>query len=161
MKHCESYAHRYAKETLAAWFREKWIINRENGYPNSYFIFDWSPDNDDGDHGIKMEYPILKRKLKNGEEEILGVSSVWSSYPIVPENSEELRVEAILDIGVCSKGKLVYGFEIVHKHPCTPKKIVFLKELHKKYGLRVYEINASWILDQIRRPSRLDMLEIT
>lgn len=155
MIQCESYAHRYAKDVLASWFREKWILNREKGYPNSYSIFEWSPDPSDGDHGIRLEYPIISRKLKNGETEILGVSPVWDTYPATL--SPDCTIEAVLDVAVCSKDKLVYGLEIVHKHTCTERKIRFLKNI----GLKVYEINATWILDQVRRPANLLMSEVS
>jgi len=160
MKQCESYAHKYAKETVAQWFKEKWLINRDKGYRNSYFIFDWNPDNNDGDHGIKLEYPILIRKLQHGEEEVLGVATAWKQYPKEPL-ADNIRIEAVLDIAVCSNDKLLYGFEIVHKHKCTIKKLSFLKKLKQDYGVTVYEINASWVLDQIHRPATLVMTEVS
>lgn len=161
MQHKESYAHKFAKETVSSWFKEKWQENKLKQLKNSYFIFEWQPDVLDEQHGMLLEYPILSRKLIDGTREILGVTAIWDKYPDLENLASDLRVEAVLDIGICSNGKLVYGLEIVHKHPCTPKKLVFIKQMQMKYGLKVYEINASWVLDQIRRPSCIEMTDIS
>jgi len=157
---CESYAHRFAKETLAAWFREKWKINRDHGESPSYYLFNWNPDSNDGQHGIYLEYPLLSRKLADESVEILGAKPAWKKYPKLPPDSDKLSIEAVLDVAVCSNGKLLYGFEIVHKHPCTPGKLIFLKELRKKYGIKVYEVSARWILDQVKRPVNLKLTPV-
>lgn len=158
MKHTESYAHKFAKETVASWFREKWDQPSGRG---SYFTFDWQPDPSDGQHGIKLEYPILSRSMADGTKEILGISTVWDKYPDLDCLAAKMQVEAVLDIGICSNGKLVYGIEIVHKHPCSAKKLLFLKQMQLKYGLKVYEVNASWILDQVRRPPCFEMADVS
>ena len=149
---CESYAHRYAKQTLADWFREKYQANKKRSHPTSYYIFDWLPQNGDG---VYMEYPLLSRRV-NDKIEVFGINK-WSKYPTIPPTNPDIIVEGVLDVAICSRGKLSYGFEIVHKHKCGPKKISFLKHLRTTYGIPVYEISASWILDQIKRPPNLSL----
>ena len=152
----ESYAHKYAKIVLAEWFREKIRYNQENGYNNSYYIFNWEPNTTSGLlSGVFLEYPILSRQITAGTE-ILGVKPIWTVYPnmeLAQKNGR--KIEAVLDIAVCDNDTIKYGFEIVYKHKTPPSKIAFLKTLTEKYGVKVYEIDALWILNQVHRPSNL------
>lgn len=161
MRNCESYAHKFAKQTLADWFKEKWLINRDKNIPNSYFIFDWNPNISDGNHGVYFEYPVIERTLSSGQKEILGLSPVWDQIPDLTALTADKQIMSVFDIVVCDSDRVRYAFEINHKHPCSTRKIKLLKEFSQKYGLEVYEIDASWILNQVKRPNKLEMLKLT
>lgn len=153
----ESYAHRYAKNIIKDWFIEKWNNNQAKGFPNNYYIFDWIADFRDPMRGIRVEYPIISRKMEDGKVEIFGIDPIWTEYPDLQKVSDNGRIiNAVLDVAVCSEGKLKYGIEIVYKHRTTAIKSKFLKQ----QGIKVYEISALWILNQIRCPASLQLIEL-
>lgn len=158
---CESYAHLYAKQVVADWFREKFGINRKKGRRNSYYIFDWIPDWGDLQGGVMLEYPVLERTLTNGQKDYLGLASQWSKYPDLNQLNDGLKVACVFDVVVCSNGKVRYVFEIVHKHKCSPRKIALLKLFKLQHGIDVYEVNASWVLNQIKRPPLMENTHLT
>lgn len=140
----ESYAHYYAKRTLANWFIE---MSREAGPVKRYGPHRWTPR--PGLSGVWEEYPILRRKV-NGE--LLGITPTWRELPDLSEESLEerqLEVVCILDVAIGSQSQLEYGYEIEYKHPVPARKRRFLAQL----PFPSYEINAIWILDQCRRPT--------
>ena len=71
---------------------------------------------------VFTHYPLLSRKV-NGKSEVFGVNK-WSKYPVLPPTNPDIIVEGVLDVAVCSKGKLVYGFEIVHKQNVVLKNFI-------------------------------------
>ena len=155
MSFSESYAHYSAKYIFRDWLVDKWRFNKKLGYRNTFFIFDWKIDLSDTDCGIRVEYPILSKIINTsndlGTKDILGLKQTWSKYPDLEKAKENgLFVEAIIDIVICEDHRPKYGIEIVYKHPCTERKIRFLKSL-TGYDIRfpVYEVSATWILDQI------------
>jgi len=94
-----------------------------------------------------LEYPILERTLTNGKKDYLGLASQWSKYPDLEQLNDGLKVACVFDVVVCSKGKVRYVFEIVHKHKCSPRKIALLKLFKLQHGIDVYEVDATWILN--------------
>lgn len=154
----ESYMHRYAKDVVRSWFLEKNKPHR----PSSYFIFDWNAHNDSF---IQEEYPVLRRKSSNGSNEncndIFGVGTVWGdNFPDLDNLKEGIEIATIFDLAIIDNGKVKYAIEIVHKHKCSAQKLVLLKEIKKKYGTQVYEIDASWVMSQVRRPAKIEMIAV-
>lgn len=153
----ESYAHRYAKETVYNWFREKWERNHKEGYHNNYYMFDWVADETDRERGVRMEYPIISRRVASGQVEVYGVNPVWSDYPDLNKiQNMGRKIGAVLDIAICSEGRIKYGIEIVYKHRTPKSKIKFLQE----QGIRGYEISAMWVLNQVKCPPSLQLTNI-
>lgn len=147
-RQCESYLHRYAKDVLASWFMEQNRAGR-------YYVFDWRP----GQCRVPMEYPILSRVVRSADggppqKEYFGVDPAWDRLPDLEKAAERgLRLEAVLDLGLCLDGQLVAALEVVNTHACTPQKVSLLQKL----GVACYELDALWIMSQIRRPPKLSM----
>lgn len=160
----ESYAHYYAKETFKEWLHRTWDFNRAHGYKNVLSIFDWEIDCSDPQKGVRLEYPIYSKTLSDGRKDILGLRSLWKELPTEEQVQRgNLLLEATIDLVICEKGRAKYGIEIVHKHICGQKKRDFLSSL-KSLGIDfpVYEVSASWILDQLHGfvPKQLDMVRV-
>jgi hypothetical protein len=132
----ESYMHYYAKLTAVNWFRDSEKRFSEDNR-KTFYTFDWVFDRD-RQTGVMMEYPIYS----GGE----GVAPPWRAYP----NKQEAP-QMILDIAIISEGRVKYAVEVVHKHPCTKMK----RETLEKYGIKLFEISATWILDQVRKPNKI------
>lgn len=164
--HRESNAHYYAKLAVENWFTGRYQWNKKNNYNNVLYIFDWQPAADDPQCGVRREYPLLSKALQNGNKDILGVT-VWDKYPDLNQDNltaKGLKLEAVIDIVVCSNGRIKYGLEIVHKHRCTQTKIDFLKSLKSHaVDFTVYEISAEWILSQMygKIPPRMPLERVT
>ena len=157
----ESYAHYYSKDILMSWFKKKYDPKKKS---SNLFIFDWETDFRDPDKGIRLEYPIISREVK-GEKEYIGMDPVWprNQHPNLEKVIENGRqVEAVIDLVVISNGKVKYGLEVVYKHPCSVSKLLFLREMKKKYGFAVYEISAEWIMGQLtdKIPSILEVKSV-
>ena len=148
----ESYAHYYSKEILMSWFKKKYDSKKTT---SNFYIFDWDTEFRDPDRGIRLEYPIISREIKKSEltiKEYIGMDPAWprNQYPDLEKVLKNGRqIEAIIDLVVISNGKVKYGLEVVHKHPCSVSKLLFLREMKKKYGFSVYEISAEWIMNQL------------
>lgn len=146
----ESYMHYYAKEVIQGWFISAWKFNRRNGYDNKLYIFDWKVDCSDQNYGIRLEYPILSKIRPDGSKMVLGIDTIWSTYPDLDNLGHGVKVEAVIDVVIIEDTKVKYGIEVVHKHICTKNKRLFLKE--QLSSVPVYEISAEWVLGQIRGP---------
>lgn len=154
----ESNAHYYAKETFKEWLDKTTVYNKKHGYKNVLSHLEW-----DGE--VYLEYPIYSKKLVSGAKDIIGLYSCWTEYPTEDHvKASNLHMEASIDIVIGDKGKPRYGIEIVHKHLCSETKRKFLRSLKEQYGInfQVYEVSASWVLDQIHGfvPKILDMVRI-
>jgi len=155
--HTESYMHLYAKEVFRNWLQETFEAHRK-----SYFIFDWQ-----GEGNVKVEYPIWSRQKasenceedpSSAEREIFGISTAWDQYPDPAEMEKRgFRLDAVVDLVICDGKKVKYGIEVVYKHSTPPWKCDFLT----KCKLPTYEILAVWIMNQVRKPSNLDIKKIT
>jgi len=141
----ESYLHRYAKEVFASWIREK-----ISGPAGSYFIFDWKEGCQ-----VKLEYPIWSREITDSTtKEIFGINPIWNDAPDYNTLiSRGFRLEAVIDIAICDGSRLKYAVEVVHTHKTPCNKLHFLGT----HGIPVYEISATWIMNQIKRPSNPDL----
>ena len=161
-KSTESNAHYYGKIVFRDWLWKKSDYNRKHNYKNVLSIFEW--DCNDVNKGVLLEYPILSKTLTDGRKDILGLRSVWSEYPTAEQILQrKLRIEATIDLVIYEKGRIKYGIEIVHKHVCTKAKREFLYSLNEyNIDFPVYEVSASWILDQIngRIPSSINMVRV-
>jgi len=141
----ESYLHRYAKKVFVEWFNSKLEGHQQHG---SYFIFDWRKRGQ-----IFEEYPIWFRSRADSTQiEYFGIDPIWETIP----NHDEMiargfELKAVVDLMICDGSRAKYAIEVVHTHPTPPWKIQFLQEQE----IWVYEISASWIMNQIQRPSIL------
>ena len=143
---CESYAHLYSKQILKDWLISKWSETTLSG---DFDVFSWNAPYSDPDRGVRLEYPIIEV-----DKSYLGMDPVWTTYPNLEKVKEAGKtISAVIDLVILSDGKPKYGLEVVHKHNCSNTKLVTLAKLKHKYGFQVYEINTSWILDQIQRPA--------
>jgi hypothetical protein len=147
MKNRESYMHYYAKEILQKWLISAWKYNDKNSYENKLYILEWLIDHKEDNYGIRLEYPILVKKSGN---HVMGVDHVWSIYPDLNKLSDDVKVEAVLDVAIIENGSLKYGLEVVHKHTCSQYKRDFLKR--QCPTVKIYEISAEWILNQLNEP---------
>ena len=146
----ESYMHHYAKEIIQSWLISAWQFNRKNNYTNTLFIFEWKVDCSDSNYGIRLEYPILSKLRPDSTKMVLGVDTAWTSYPNLDKLTDGVKIESVLDLAIIEDGKVKYGIEVVHKHICSKRKRIFLKE-HAPH-IPVYEISAEWVLGQVRGP---------
>jgi hypothetical protein len=155
----ESYMHKMAKEVLKKWLEE---TKTDDGYMS----IDCIGFRSNRKSGIFLEYPICTnitttwpdpayQNLNSWErnwDEIEGECNeyvptydecvnIYKSYPI-----------AIIDVVCSHKGSPSIGIEICHKNPVSQTKINKLKEI----GVDdLIEIDAEWILQQTKRPSKL------
>jgi len=154
----ESNAHYYAKLVFCKWCEKTFEYNRKHGYKNVLSHLEWN-----GAVPL-LEYPILSKALVDGSRDILGLSNVWASYPTEQQRQEgNLRTEAVIDLVLCDNGRPKYGIEVVHKHPCSASKRVFLHGLREAgYDFVVYEVSAEWILDQLHDhvPKILNLIRV-
>jgi hypothetical protein len=154
-RECESYAHLYSKQILKDWLISKWDEKELTG---NYDIFTWFSPFTDEDRGIRLEYPIISRSISKNTE-YYGMDPGWIEYPDLKKVVDSGRsISSVIDLVIMDHGKPKYGLEIVHKHECSRSKLITLAKLKLEYGFDVYEISATWILDQIRRPSSLSSL---
>lgn len=161
-KNTESYAHLYSKQVVNDWLHERWQHCQKNHRPVTFCILDWVAYYNESNRGIFEEYPILSRCLKNGEKEFLGINPIWDKIPDIEKCKERgLTVETVFDVAISSHKKLKYGLELVWKHPCSKSKIAFLKWLKEKHGVKTYELDALWVLSQVRCPTTLKMREVS
>jgi hypothetical protein len=142
--------HYYAKEVIQEWLISAWRFNQKHSYDNKLFIFDWKINCCDPNYGIRLEYPILSKLRPDGTKMVLGTDTVWTEYPDFERLTEGIKVEAVLDVALIEDKRVKYGIEVVHKHVCSKRKRLFLKEECK--DMEVYEISAEWVLGQVRRP---------
>jgi hypothetical protein len=156
----ESYMHYYAKSILEEWLISAWNYNKQHGYDNKLYIFEWKIDCSINNCGVRLEYPILSKQMADGTTTtLLGVSHAWHDYPDLDKLAAGVKVEVVLDVAIIENGALKYGIEVVHKHACSKKKREFLTLHRSKF--KVYEISAEWILSQVRSnipPKKLPLI---
>jgi hypothetical protein len=88
-------------------------------------------------------------------DEIVGGYGGWNEYvPTYDEcvNTHKSYPIAIIDVVCSHKGSPRIGIEICHKNPVSQTKINKLKEIGVD---SLIEIDAEWILQQTKRPSKL------
>ena len=166
----ESYKHKTAKEVLKKWFEE---TETDDGYMRIGDIGFRS----NRKSGIFLEYPIctnitatnfhpdyqnMNRWEKNWDEIIylhheLDDDSLNTCDEYVPTYDECVNTYksypiAIIDVVCSHKGSPTIGIEICHKNPVSNTKINKLKQVGVD---TLIEIDAEWILQQTKRPSKL------
>lgn len=175
----ESYSHHYAKHVLREWLTKKWIKCSKTADRANFYIFDWNIDHRDDNYGIYLEYPIVSSPIvvsdqsntpstpithsTPSQKEFFGINATWKNYPDLSEKSlksNNLTVEAIIDLVICDNGKPKYGIEVVHKHICSAHKRKFLSQFEPEF--KVYEISSSWIMSQLCNmiPGKLPLIGI-
>ena len=151
----ESYKHYYAKEVLKSWLSSD-ILN----YNKNEFIFNFS-ENIYNNNCIELEYPIYKNDSMNSIKYNWNMLLGDGKTPLNP-TYEELKKQriypvAIVDLVILDNNKPKYYIEVFHKHKTTNEKIQKLKDL----GItELYEIEADYILNQIKKPDYLKMERI-
>ena len=150
----ESYKHKLAKQILKGWFDNSDIGDGACELGDIYFRHNWGECG-----GVLLEYPICK--FNNGTDS-------WNDYVvenfiksenciIIPTyqecvNGYNSHPIAIIDVVCCHKGRPQIGIEICHKNQVSQEKIKKLKE----FGVeQLIEIDADWILNQVKMPSQL------
>jgi len=146
--HTESYKHKMSKDVLKNWF-----------FSDCKGIGSFKLDRIDG---IWFEYPICIfdgysswthnwNEIANDQQKFLlsdkegyiptyeECKDIFKSYPI-----------AIIDVVCASGGNPKYGFEICHKNPVSKEK---LQKLFNANIKGIYEVNADWILNQVKPPN--------
>ncbi len=174
----ESYKHKMAKEVLKGWLEE--YNNKENKLKTNYKDVNISFRGD-----IWLEYPIVKYDninsiewdwdniLRNNKwnknisiddykeyikdmeyEEIEPYEAYVDGYTFIPTYKECVDNGyypiSIIDLVCCHKGHPFYCFEICHKNPISNEKIDKLDDIPY-----LIEIDADWILNQVKKPEIL------
>ena len=148
----ESYTHHYAKEVL-----KSWLSSDKINMDKKEFIFKYS-ENEYNNNVVELEYPIYKNgsmdSIKYNWNLLLGDGC----NPLIPtyDQLKQKRIFpiAIVDLVILDNNKPKYYLEIYHKHKTSIEKIKKLEAL----GIdNLYEIDAGWILDQIKKPQYLKL----
>ena len=132
-----------------------WGIFEE--YPICDFQRDGQPVWDEDDWWEHKEFAARggPKGLIVDEYEWEGTSCKCKWMPRPPTRDELITIglapRAILDIACTHKGNVLFGVEIVHKHPIPPQKAVFLETC----GFPIFEVKASWLLSQVSIPKRM------
>lgn len=161
----ESYLHKYAKVVVCSWLRKKIRLGKNFKGLNNLDIC-LIDDAKSPMFNVFDEYPVCMCSDID-DNVIIGVDVLWDVW--LQENNlldkiksrnkiptkfeldqlkDKLKCITIFDIGIIDQGKLKYVIEIKHTHPCTPKKIKFIKE-HNLIG---YELDAQKIMEQVKLP---------
>ena len=160
--HKESIAHCTAKTHLANWLRDSSPDGDYFKYPlRNGGNLSWRPNNS---NTVWVEYPF--------DVEYYGLNPTWDEYDpaedgynfgiewykgTCPTFEECLMVGRppvyIVDIALRSKGTIAAVIEVVHKNYPSDKKL----EYFRKASVPLYTVNASWILNQIEKPSSLNL----
>lgn len=166
--HNESYMHLNAKQVLKNWFD-----NTLEDPGSSWKTIDPFDFRSNRASGVWLEYPICVGKDINSwesnwdeiileqisdYEQINNDRSILSKYkeyvPTYDECVNKFRVYpiAVIDIVITHKGMPKYAIEICHKNPVSIEK----KEKLKEIGVaELYEIDASWIMNQTKIPNEI------
>jgi len=155
----ESYMHKMAKEVLKKWFEETKTIGGIMSIGDIGFRSNRTS-------GIFLEYPICTNITtthshpdnsweRNWDEIVEGEEECFNEY--VPTYDECVNIYksypiAIIDVVCSHKGSPRICIEICHKNPVSQTKINKLKEIGVDC---LIEIDAEWILQQTKRPSKL------
>lgn len=172
-KSVESYKHKFAKGLLAQWLREMdeyehFPVQWDSAMRNKLYLLSdlsWRSNRGAPYWGVYEEYPLADPvydgsgcvlawdEMKAIDEEVREEEYDWEG--IIPSYSELVSKNnppvCILDVIVLHKGLVHYGFEICHQNPVSERKADILNCL----GFPTYEIEAEWILRQVKRPSSL------
>lgn len=159
-QHCESYAHKSAKEVLKKWFDE-----------SAHCPSAWQGIGDikfrtNRVSGVWLEYPLVdlgycNSMVTNWDEIWLTEDGEFGSefVPTYEQCLEKYKVApfAVIDVVCTHKGSPSIGIEICHKNPVSKKKLQKIIDFKESSGanLELIEISAEWILSQTKPPSKL------
>lgn len=166
----ESYLHKYAKVVVASWLRRKIRIGTKfkglNNIPLDLKIKEKGPM-----FGVYTEFPVCK-VIDEQNNVLIGIDCTWEEWLIKQGESvkskskiptlyelqttfkNKLKILAIFDLVIIDEKRLKYVFEIEHTHPSTSKKIRFIKD----HGLIGYEISAQKVMEQVKLPYTITIL---
>jgi hypothetical protein len=152
----ESYMHKAAKNVLRDW------LSTGDGY--DLRKLDPLSFRSNRKCGVWLEYPVAEVDGTNSIEWLWDEQDLSKGiHEYVPTYEECVRrgvyPVAVLDMAIVHKGTIMYGIEICHKHPTGKEKIEKITKLLKNtgFGFTLYEIDASWIMNQVERPKSLKM----
>ena len=168
-KECESYKHKSAKKVFIDWYNKKeedygeyikFDTNfTESGEPvNISWRSNWA--------GVIEEYPIVIDEKKginsvnsNIMEQGLGGVDAQECFDSVVPTFDQLKQQdiyplAIVDLVPIHKGIPAYFIEICHKNPVNSEKV---KKLEEAGVFNLIEIDADWILNQVKVPDKLNI----
>jgi hypothetical protein len=158
-KEKESYKHKFAKEVLKEWFIGGNCMDKINFSPNRPI-------------GVWLEYPIVVEEGTNSIE--MNWDEIWPYDPDfrLSENSvfcedsvptfkqciqKKCYPKRIIDVVLSHKGVPAYFIEVCYRHPIPLEKVIELYLL----GVRnLIEVDADWVLRQIKRPNKLKYIEL-
>lgn len=160
----ESLAHRTAKEALAQWLREAPVRGQDD-----YWIYPvrdgkrlaWRPS---WGSPVFVEYPFCRDGY--------GARPTWDevSWEFDDEHGPSYKGDSptfdecvlmghppafVADIALRHKGTIIAVIEVVHKHPPSDEKILFFMES----GIDLYVADSIWVLNQVRQPSELFLID--
>jgi len=148
-KENESYKHKAAKEVLKEWFYGGGKLGDIGFEPNRPC-------------GVFLEYPIVKNERYdsvawNWDEQLKNPktpSGDWDEYVPTYEDCVELGIypKRVVDVVFTHKGSPYWFIEICHTNPTSREKI---EELQSLGVCNLIEIDADWILNQTKIPTRL------
>lgn len=181
----ESYKHQFAKTTLANWLREvsdfdvwtsigdiRWRTNRPG--PN-FGIWTEYPVCLDAKNEIVGLCPVWDEENWDGSEEhdtdhedpcdFRLYTKPDSLLNVRPPTYDEviamgLTPIAIFDVAIQHKGGITDVFEVVHRSPISATKAEYLNRICSKHYIRIYTIDADWILSRVKRPDKLEYQKV-
>jgi hypothetical protein len=173
-KHNESYKHKFAKDLLAKWIYDQnkkggWSFNTLNKQTKEIKYIGGDANR------IFVEYPIVYDI--NDEKHFNSQNCVWDEFYDYKEKSvidmynictpsptydfcveKKLIPKCIFDVATSEKGIINCLFEVVHKNPISDEKLNIINEilsLSNHGGLTIIEIDADWILSQVKIPDTI------
>ena len=166
----ESYKHKCAKEIFKQWCQERPRDKYGDVEPwptNFNETISWRSNRT---QEAWLEYPIVvndkTNSVKHVWDEIWHFSDLKEYYwpdpdwkenfvPTYTECIEKNRIPiAVIDVVLPHKGTLYFCVEICHTNPVSDEKI---KKLQQAGVRHLIEIDAEWILRQIKIPSKLQI----
>lgn len=141
----ESYMHAAARGTVAVWLSN--ILEQVRDDYVQFGPLGWRAQ-----RRIYEEYPIVKEHEALVWDEM---EPEWGDHPTYEQLAAVGRYPLmVLDIAIPHKGMICNAVEIRHKHAVTPEKRALLQKLHIKW----IELDASWVLSQVRQPTNEDVI---
>jgi hypothetical protein len=161
----ESLKHSFAKNALAQWLRETTNDYDFYGLPP----LSWRPNR--ANAGVLVEYPVCI----DSENKLVGLDPVWDERTsdldkwgngYVPSYDECIKESllpiCIFDVAIQHKGNIIYGLEVVHRNPVSTLKKQYLERINREASCRidVFQIDADWILNQVKKPKTLKISRV-
>ena len=153
----ESYKHLFAKNLLAKWLKDE--EDREKDFCK-LAQFPWRVN-----AGIFTELPFYKTSSPFYFENSKGIcGGLMKEHPKEPlkwfDNKNKGKILFVPDIVVFHKGTPLYIFEIVHKNPVSPKKMLDIYNFFFGLHYEVHMIEAEEILSNTHVPQFINTTQI-